>query len=77
MRTSKQFLRQGVAASLLNHIIDYAQNGGFQQLSLETGTMDVFKPAHKLYHQFGFSICQPFADYQKDPYSTFMTKNLS
>ena len=77
MRTSKSFLRQGVAKLLLEHMIDQASSRGYQKLSLETGTMDAFLPAQKLYRQLGFEICPPFADYQEDPYSTFMTKNIS
>ena len=77
MRTSKSFLRQGVAKLLLEHMIDQASSRGYQKLSLETGTMEAFLPAKKLYRQLGFEICPPFADYQEDPYSTFMTKNIS
>ena len=77
MRTAKSFLRQGVAKLLVEHMIDQASSRGYQKLSLETGTMEAFLPAKKLYRQLGFEICPPFADYQEDPYSTFMTKNIS
>ena len=77
MRTSRNFLRQGVAKLLLQHIISQAKSRGYQKLSLETGTMHAFLPAQKLYQQLGFKICQPFADYQEDPYSTFMSKVIS
>ena len=77
MRTAKSFLRQGVAKLLLEHMIDQASTRGYQKLSLETGTMAAFLPAQKLYRQLGFKVCPPFADYQEDPYSTFMTKNIS
>ena len=74
MRTSRHFLRQGVARLLLKHIISEATTRDYQQLSLETGTMEAFLPAQKLYQQLGFTSCPPFADYQEDPYSTFMCK---
>ncbi|WP_019029206.1 GNAT family N-acetyltransferase [Colwellia piezophila] len=77
MRTSKNFLRQGVAKLLLEHMIDQASSRGYQKLSLETGTMDAFLPAQRLYQQLGFETCLPFADYQVDPYSTFMSKEIS
>lgn len=77
MRTAKRFLRQGVAKLLVEHMIEQASSRGYQKLSLETGTMEAFLPAKKLYRQLGFEICPPFADYQEDPYSTFMTKNIS
>jgi putative acetyltransferase len=74
MRTSDNFLRQGVAKLLLEHILVEAKTRGYQKLSLETGTMTAFLPAQKLYQQLGFKHCQPFADYQEDPYSIFMSK---
>ena len=76
MRTAQQYLRCGVARTLLQHIIEYAKNKGYQRLSLETGTMTAFIPAHQLYQAQGFETCPPFGDYQVDPYSTFMTKKL-
>jgi putative acetyltransferase len=76
MRTSSHFLRQGVAKLLLQYIFDQAITRGYQKLSLETGTKTAFLPAQKLYQQLGFEVCQPFAGYQEDPYSTFMSKNI-
>jgi putative acetyltransferase len=49
---------------------------GYKKLSLETGTMDFFKPAHNLYEKYGFKDCAPFGDYSEDPYSKFMTLDL-
>ncbi|GLX78324.1 putative N-acetyltransferase YsnE [Thalassotalea insulae] len=77
MRTANKFLRTGVAQTLLKHIIAEAESRGYQRLSLETGTLAAFAPAQKLYQAFGFDYCPPFADYQEDPYSTFMTKELT
>ena len=77
MRTSADFLRQGVAQQLLAHIINEARLRGYQRLSLETGSMAAFLPAKRLYEQFGFSECAPFADYKQDPYSSFMTLSLT
>lgn len=76
MRTCKNFLRQGVAKLLVEHMINIANTRNYQKLSLETGTMDAFLPAQKLYQQLGFKTCLPFSDYQEDPYSTFMSKTL-
>ena len=76
MRTSPQHLRKGVAGKLLEHILAAAQQRGYQRVSLETGSMDAFKPAHELYTRFGFVECEPFADYKTDPYSIFMTLRL-
>lgn len=74
MRTAAAFLRRGVAAKILQVIIDHAQSSGFERLSLETGSMAAFEPAVKLYQKFGFEPCPPFADYVQDPYSRFMSK---
>lgn len=76
MRTSANFLRKGVARSLLEHIINQSRIRSYKKLSLETGTNDAFLPAHQLYQQFGFQECKPFGSYKEDPYSIFMTKLL-
>jgi putative acetyltransferase len=76
MRTSSEHLRKGVAKRVLEHIIEEANRRGYKQLSLETGSMDAFAPARKLYANFGFQYCQPFGDYREDPNSLFMTMKL-
>lgn len=76
MRTSSAHLRTGVAKRLLQHIINVAKERGYARLSLETGSMDAFAPARKLYTSFGFDYCEPFSDYIEDPNSVFMTKEL-
>lgn len=75
-RTASAHLRKGVATKLLQHIIDEAKQRRYRRLSLETGSMDYFEPARRLYAQFGFSNCGPFADYVEDPNSVFMTREL-
>ena len=76
MRTSSYHLRKGVGKRLLKHIINEAKQRGYHRLSLETGSMDAFKPARKLYASFGFEYCPPFSDYIEDPNSVFMTLEL-
>lgn len=76
MRTSSAHLRKGVAKQLLEHIIGEAKRRGYQRLSLETGSMEAFEPARKLYEKSGFEYCEPFADYTEDPLSSFMTLKL-
>lgn len=76
MRTSTAHLRKGVARTMLQHIIDEAKRRGYKRLSLETGSMDAFEPARRLYVKFGFQLCQPFSDYVEDSNSVFMTKKL-
>jgi putative acetyltransferase len=76
MPTSSSHLRKGVATHLLNHIIEEANRRRYCRLSLETGPMDAFEPARRLYANFGFKYCAPFADYIEDPNSVFMTREL-
>jgi putative acetyltransferase len=73
MRTSHKFRRKGVAAELLQFIIDYAESHDYSQISLETGSMKAFNPARKMYERFGFKYCGTFADYKEDVNSVFMT----
>ena len=71
MRTASAYLRQGVASKMLTHILNEAQRRRYHRLSLETGAFPYFKPARKLYANFGFTNCEPFANYQPDPNSVF------
>lgn len=76
MRTANNFQKQGVVSILLIYMLKEARLLGYKKLSLETGTMDFFKPAHNLYEKYGFKDCAPFGDYSEDPYSKFMTLDL-
>ncbi|QMV42043.1 GNAT family N-acetyltransferase [Cohnella cholangitidis] len=76
MRTVSSHLRRGVARRILEHIIAISKERGYRRLSLETGSMEAFEPARKLYERLGFQYCEPFSDYIEDPYSAFMTKEL-
>ena len=76
MRTSSVHLKRGVATTLLNHILEEARRRCYKRLSLETGSMEAFEPARRLYAGFGFRYCEPFAEYVEDPYSVFMTREL-
>jgi putative acetyltransferase len=58
---------------MLRHIVAEARRPDYCRLSLETGAMEYFVPAHRLYHKFGFRTCAPFAGYVEDPNSLFMT----
>ncbi len=76
MRTPAALRRQGAGRAILAHIIDVAKTRSYACLSLETGAMQAFKPAHALYESFGFTFCGPFGDYAEDPNSVFMTLRL-
>lgn len=76
MRTANAFQRRGVASRMLEHILEEAKRRGYRRLSLETGSMEYFEPARRLYIRYGFIDCAPFADYREDPNSVFMTRKL-
>lgn len=76
MRTPASARRRGAGRALLAHIIQEARTRGYERLSLETGTVAAFQPAHRLYESHGFQACGPFADYAEDPNSCFMTLDL-
>lgn len=76
MRTPAKLRRRGAGRALLAHIIDVARSRSYERLSLETGSMEAFRPAQQLYESFGFTYCDPFGDYRPDPNSAFMTLRL-
>lgn len=76
MRTAKAHRRQGVAAKMLEHIIQEAERRAYDYLYLETGAFPEFAPARALYTRYGFEYRGPFADYADDPNSVFMMKKL-
>ena len=73
MRTPAALRRRGAGRAILAHIIGVAKSRSYERLSLETGAMEAFWPAHRLYESFGFVSCGPFGDYAEDPHSLFMT----
>ena len=77
MRTVPGHLRKGVAAFILEALINLARESGLKRLSLETGTPAAFDAARAFYTKHGFQPCAAFADYPaNDPYSTFMTREI-
>ena len=77
MRTAASYLRRGVASQLLQHLVQEAGARGYSRLSLETGSMEYFEPARRLYSSFGFTPCPPFGSYKPDPNSVFMALQLA
>ena len=76
MRTAAAFLRKGVGSTMLAHLIEEARRRHYGRVSLETGSMEYFEPARRLYANFGFVRCGPFSSYVEDPNSVFMTRVL-
>lgn len=66
---------QGVGKALVSAIEQAALHEGVRTLFLETGVKSA--EALGLYQKAGFEVCAPFADYQPDPLSIFMMKQLA
>jgi len=76
MHTVNTLRGKGLGRRMLTHIIDEAEQRGYQRLSLETGATDDFVASRGLYAGFGFAVCPPFGTYTLDPFSTRMTFEL-
>jgi putative acetyltransferase len=74
MHTAHGYRGRGVAAAILDRLLDTARRHGYRRVSLETGAAAAFAPARGLYARAGFAVCGPFAAYRPSPHSTFMTR---
>jgi putative acetyltransferase len=64
----------GIAKILMAHLEAQASKQGLQSVKLETG--EKLGAAVALYKSLGFSVCEPFGEYEDDPVSLFMEKAL-
>lgn len=76
MHTASAARGRGVGRDMLNHLLDVARVRGYERVSLETGTMDAFAPARRLYESAGFQVTPPFGPYWENEYSLCMTLDL-
>ena len=76
MRTAPQHVRKGVAAGLLRHMIEVAQQRAYLRLSLETGSGDAFEGAVALYEKFGFVRGEAFGGYVASGFNQFFHLQL-
>ena len=72
MHTREVLRGRGLGRRMLEHILAEARRRNYSALYLETGSMDAFIPARRLYEAYGFDYCGPFGDYIEDPHSVFM-----
>ena len=72
MRTHPDFLRRGIAAALLEHVIAVARARGLHRLSLETGSGPAFEAALALYRRRGFRDGEAFGGYQRSAFNQFL-----
>lgn len=77
MRTHPDWLRQGVATGLLEHVIAEARASGIRRLSLETGSGPAFEPALALYRRRGFANGEAFGGYEASPFNQFLHLDLT
>ena len=76
IRVHDDFRGKGNGIKVINHLIEEAKKLKIKRLSIETGAVEFFKPARKLFKQCGFETCDPFAHYKKDVNSVYLTKSI-
>jgi putative acetyltransferase len=76
MRAAPEYRGKGAGRAILLHLLSEAEQRGYAQVSLETGSTDEFEPARSLYAAHGFAGCGPFGIYHDDPFSIFMSRLL-
>tara|TARA_B100001057_G_scaffold490353_1_gene578446 strand:- start:101 stop:559 length:459 start_codon:yes stop_codon:yes gene_type:complete len=76
IRIHDDFRGKGNGTKIINHLINEAKKLDIKRISIETGAGDFFTPARKLFDNCGFRPCEPFAHYEKDINSLYLTKLL-
>ncbi len=76
MHTLAESRGSGVGAAILERLVQEARTRGLSRVSLETGSMEAFAPARRMYARAGFVPCEPFGGYSPSRNSTFMTLAL-
>ncbi|RPF27077.1 GNAT family N-acetyltransferase [Georgenia muralis] len=76
VHTAEEARGQGLGSAVVAHLLDVARAQGYTRVSLETGPMEAFEPARRVYARAGFRPCGPFGDYRPSPHSAFMTIEL-
>jgi putative acetyltransferase len=67
----------GVAGRIVNEIEKLARREGLERLALETGAVDAFRSAWRVYERAGFSRCGAFLDYPAgSPHNIYYEKRL-
>ncbi|MCB1516751.1 MAG: GNAT family N-acetyltransferase [Hyphomicrobiaceae bacterium] len=77
MYTLPEVRGQRVGRLLLDTLEGLARDRGISSLKLETGNVDGFAPAWRLYERGGFTRCGAFLDYPDSGYSAFFEKTLT
>ena len=76
IRIHDNYRGKGYGIKIIEHLIENAKKLDINQLSMETGAGKFFAPARKLFNKCGFKPCPPFAHYEEDVNSLYLTKLL-
>ena len=76
IRVADKFRSKKYGGKIISHLIEKAKQIGINKLSVETGAGDFFAPARKLFKNFGFKECGPFAHYKDDPNSCYYSVDI-
>ncbi|MCW2605944.1 MAG: family N-acetyltransferase [Frankiales bacterium] len=76
MRVTSAARGRGVGRALLLRVLALARERRYSRVSLETGTMEAFASARRLYASVGFTPCPPFGSYTSTENSVCMTLAL-
>lgn len=76
MRTHQRHLRKGVAANILEYIVEVAKQRQYRRLSLETGSGSSFDAALSLYRKYGFVNGPAFGGYAASEFNQFLHLDL-
>ena len=77
IRIHDSFRNRGNGIKVINHLIYEAKKLNIKKISIETGAGNFFIPARKLFKRCNFKSCEPFAHYEKDDNSIYLTKQIN
>ena len=77
IRVHDNFRNKGNGVKLIEHLINEAKKLDIKRISIETGAGKFFETARKLFKRCDFEPCKPFAHYEEDINSLYLTKLIS
>tara|TARA_B100001063_G_C16355632_1_gene353538 strand:- start:94 stop:561 length:468 start_codon:yes stop_codon:yes gene_type:complete len=77
IRVHDNFRQNGNGIKVIKHLIYEAKKLDIARISIETGAGKFFEPARKLFKKCDFIPCNPFAHYNEDVNSIYLTKLIN
>ena len=77
IRVHDDFRNKGNGIKVMEHLIGEAKKLNIKRISIETGAGNFFAPARKLFKKCNFELYKPFAHYQEDVNSIYLTKLIN